>query len=209
MSGDDPLAPQAPLLPIPNDRLFYWMRPSRSSRQEIVQKISEVFRRDSYSGATLVDLATAVGLGKASLYQKFPEGKSQMGAEVLTEVGRVFVDQVLSVLHQEGRPTARFAKMLAAITKFYQGGQLYCVIDTLSLGEGGRLYREALTRAIERWEEALNDLGREAGLSPAMATLWAEEVLVNIEGALVLARAKHDPRIFQRTLKRLAHSLDQ
>src|SRR4029077_20496061 len=96
-------------------------------------------------GGSLAALAAAVGLGKASLYQKFPEGKAQMGAEVLTEIGRSLENEVLSVLRQDAPPIARFKKMLVAVSKFYDGGQLSCLIDTLSLGDAGQLYRTALT----------------------------------------------------------------
>jgi Transcriptional regulator len=179
------------------------MRTSRISREEIVKKLSDVFRRDSYSGASLADLAAAVDLGKASLYQKFPEGKAQMGAEVLTEIGRSLENEVLSVLHQDAPPVARFKKMLVAVSKFYNGGQLSCLIDTLSLGEAGQLYRTALRGAINQWEQALTDLARETGQSAAKAATWAEEVLITIEGSLVLARAKNDPQVFRRALQRL------
>ena len=182
------------------------MRPSRTSRQEIVKKLSDVFRRDSYSGASLADLAAAVDLGKASLYQKFPEGKAQMGAEVLTEIGRSLEQEVLSVLRQDTPPVARFKHMLAAVSKFYDGGQLSCLIDTLSLGEAGQLYRRALSDAIKQWEQALADLAQEAGQSSVKAAIWAEEVLVTIEGSLVLARAKNDPQVFARALKRLGRA---
>jgi AcrR family transcriptional regulator len=179
------------------------MRPSRASRQEVIQKLSEVFRRDSYSGASLADLAAAVGLGKASLYQKFPEGKAQMGAEVLAEIGRSLEIDVLALLRQEGTPAARFARMIAAVGKFYAGGQLSCLLDTLSLGEAGKLYGATLSDAISRWQRALTDLAREAGQPASQATIWAEEVLITIEGSLVLSRAKNDPQIFRRALKRL------
>jgi TetR/AcrR family transcriptional regulator, lmrAB and yxaGH operons repressor len=182
------------------------MRPSRISRQEIVKKLSDVFRRDSYSGASLADLAAAVDLGKASLYQKFPEGKAQMGAEVLTEIGRSLENEVLSVLRQDGRPAVRFNRMLVAVSKFYNGGQLSCLIDTLSLGEAGQLYRATLTEAINQWEQALVKLAREAGQSAAKAAIWAEEVLITIEGSLVLARAKNDPQVFRRALKSLGRA---
>jgi hypothetical protein len=94
--------------------------------------------------------------------------------------------------------------MLVAVSKFYNGGQLSCLIDTLSLGEAGQLYRTALMDAIKQWEQALADLAREAGQSAAKAAIWAEEVLITIEGSLVLARAKNDPQVFRRALKRLA-----
>src|SRR5260370_36638744 len=159
------------------------MRPSRNSRQQIVKKLSDVFRRDSYSGASLADLAAAVGLGKASLYQKFPEGKAQMGAEVLTEIGRSLASEVLSVLRQDAPPAGRFNKMLVAVSKFYDGGQLSCLIDTLSLGEAGQIYLTALIDAVEQWEQALADLAREAGQSGAQAAILAEGVVIPSEGA--------------------------
>src|SRR5260221_2980153 len=182
------------------------MRPSRNSRQEIVKKLSDVFRRDSYSGASLADLAAAVGLGKASLYQKFPEGKAQMGAEVLTEIGRSLANEVLSVLRQDAPPTVRFNQMLVAVGKFYNGGQLSCLIDTLSLGEAGKLYRTAPMDAIKQWEHALADLAGETGQSAAKGAIWAEEGLITIEGTLGLARGQKDPQVFRRACRRLGEA---
>jgi AcrR family transcriptional regulator len=184
------------------------MRPSRSSRQEILRKLGQVFRRDGYTGASLADLAGAVGLGKASLYQKFPQGKVQMGAEVLAETGRIFETEVLTPLREPGTPEVRLSRMLDAARKFYEDGKLSCVLDTLSLGEAGEFYREALSEAITYWQEALTALGREAGLSPAKAAVWAEEVVITVEGSLVLARAANDREIFRRALKRLAKRLE-
>src|SRR5260221_4498661 len=157
------------------------MRPSRNSRQEIVKKLSDVFRRDSYSGASLADLAAAVGLGKASLYQKFPEGKAQMGAEVLTEIGRSLANEVLSVLRQDAPPTVRFNQMLVAVGKFYNGGQLSCLIDTLSLGEAGQLYRTALIAVVKEGEHALAHFAEGDGPFPAKARVLRAERLMRIQ----------------------------
>jgi len=183
------------------------VRSSRTSRQEILQKLSRVFRRDGYAGASLADLAGAVGLGKASLYQKFPDGKVQMGAEVLAEIGRLFETEVLAPVRQPGPVDTRFANMLACVRRFYEDGKLSCVLDTLSVGEAGPLYRDALSQAIKHWQQALITLGREAGFSPSKAAVWAEEFVITIEGALVLARAANDPEIFRRALKRLGKAL--
>ena len=168
-----------------------------------MQKLSGVFRREGYIGASLADLGAAAGLGKASLYQKFPDGKAQMGAEVLAEIGRALESQVLARLREEGTPGLRFAKMLDGVNQFYAGGQVSCLIETLSLGEARKLYRTALFDAIQGWQKALAGLAREGGSSAARATVWAEEVLITIEGSLVLARAADDPTIFRRALKRL------
>jgi AcrR family transcriptional regulator len=183
------------------------VRPSRTSRKEVLQKLSQVFRRDGYTGASLADLANAVGLGKASLYQKFPAGKAQMGAEVLAEIGRQFDGVVLAPLREAGLVDRRLSKMLTGVRTFYEDGKLPCALDTLSLGEAGQLYRHPLSEAIRHWQKALTALGGEAGLSPAKAAVWAEEVVISIQGALVLSRAANDPDIFRRAVKRLGKTL--
>ena len=167
-----------------------------------------MFRRDGYSGASLADLAGAVGLGKASLYQKFPDGKVQMGAEVLAEIGRSFEAEVLAAVREPGPVDTRFTRMLGGVRKFYEDGKLSCVLDTLSLGEAGPLYRESLSAAVNDWLEALTGLRREAGLSSAKAVVWAEEVVITIEGSLILARASDNPEIFRRALKRLGKRIE-
>jgi len=147
-------------------------------------------------------------LGKASLYQKFPDGKVQMGAEVLAEIGRSFEAEVLAAVREPGPVDTRFTRMLGGVRKFYEDGKLSCVLDTLSLGEAGPLYRESLSAAVKHWLEALTGLGREAGLSPAKAAVWAEEVVITIEGSLILARASDKPEIFRRALKRLGKRIE-
>jgi TetR/AcrR family transcriptional repressor of lmrAB and yxaGH operons len=162
-----------------------------------LQKLSEVFRREGYNGASMADLGAAVGLGKASLYQKFPGGKAQIGAEVLAEIQQTFEIRVLATLRGQGTPDIRFKKMLDAACEFYGDGNVSCLVETLSLGEAGQLYRTALHDAVQTWRKALIEL--------AQANIWAEVVLTSIQGALVLARATKDPRIFRRVLKRLEH----
>jgi TetR/AcrR family transcriptional regulator, lmrAB and yxaGH operons repressor len=179
------------------------MRRSKKSREQIIGELMPVFRGDSFSGASLAELAAAVGLGKASLYQKFPDGKAQMGAEVLDQAGRWMETEVLTPLEQAGDPIQKFKAMLNAVDTFYEGGQMSCLLNTFSLGEAGKLYRDKLADSIRRWREGLAALALRAGLTPKNASEWAEEVLLNIQGALVLSRAEGDPGVFQRTLKRL------
>ena len=170
-----------------------------------MQKLSEVFRREGYNGASMADLGAAVGLGKASLYQKFPGGKAQIGAEVLAEIQQTFEIRVLATLRGQGTPDIRFKKMLDAACEFYGDGNVSCLVETLSLGEAGQLYRTALHDAVQTWRKALIELARAAGRASVKANIWAEVVLTSIQGALVLARATKDPRIFRRVLKRLEH----
>jgi TetR/AcrR family transcriptional repressor of lmrAB and yxaGH operons len=53
------------------------------SRQTIVPELLELFRKFGYDGVTIARISEATGLGKASLYHHFPQGKEQMAREVL------------------------------------------------------------------------------------------------------------------------------
>lgn len=52
-------------------------------RDALLEQLVVVFRERGYEGATLVQLAAATGLGKASLYHHFPGGKAEMAAVLL------------------------------------------------------------------------------------------------------------------------------
>jgi len=49
---------------------------------DLICKLTDVFRNVGYDGASLAVLADATGLKKASLYHRFPGGKEQMAEEV-------------------------------------------------------------------------------------------------------------------------------
>ncbi len=61
------------------------------SRQAIVPELLELFRKSGYDGVNIARISEATGLGKASLYHQFPQGKEQMAREVLS-----FVDQAVN-----------------------------------------------------------------------------------------------------------------
>jgi len=54
------------------------MRPKKVLDETILKGLAEVFRSKGYEGASLKDLSEATGLKKASLYHRFPNGKSEM-----------------------------------------------------------------------------------------------------------------------------------
>ena len=48
--------------------------------------------------------------------------------------------------------------MLDAACEFYGDGNVSCLVETLSLGEAGELYRTALQDAVQTWRKALIEL---------------------------------------------------
>lgn len=60
---------------------------------------------------------------------------------------------------------------------------------------------------LESWVEAIAQVLMEAGLDPALATPSAEDAVITIQGALILARGVEDATIFQRAIAELPQRL--
>jgi hypothetical protein len=54
---------------------------------------------------------------------------------------------------------------------------------------------------MQAWINAFTQVAKESGMSLAAARSRAEEAIIRIEGALVLARVLGDTAAFERTLK--------
>ena len=50
----------------------------------LIRSLLNIFREYGYEGASLSKISERTGLGKASLYHHFPNGKQQMAQEVLS-----------------------------------------------------------------------------------------------------------------------------
>jgi len=178
-------------------------RPSMP-REELLQKLSTVFREYGYEGASLARLSEATGLVKASLYYQFPAGKEDMAAAVLDSLADDIDRNVITPLGDATLPpAARLRAMSAGFDHIYGGGALWCLIDVFGVGQGGTLFRQHLSGAVARLIGAISDCLREAGVAKAIAVDRAEDALIAVQGSLVLARATGDPAAFKRVLAEL------
>ncbi len=173
----------------------------------LLDRLTKVFRLHGYEGASLSRIAEATGLKRASLYHRFPGGKEAMAQAVLERADDWFGSHVLAPLAEPGDPAARVKKVADRLMRFYFGGERSCLLDTLSLGDPGTALREHVEQSISAWLAAFARISREAGHTTADARRRAEEALVRIQGALVLARATENPKPLGRALKDLTEIL--
>jgi len=110
---------------------------------------------------------------------------------------------VMTPLRGPGEPAGRVREMAARLKEFYGNGSKSCLLDSLSLGDPDDAVHRHARRSLEVWRDALAKLSREAGLPPAEARRRAVQALVEIQGALVLARALGDRKPFSRVLENL------
>lgn len=175
------------------------------SRDEVIDRLLATFRSSGYDGASLSDIASATGLGRSSLYHYFPGGKEDMASAVFDKVDAWIDERIIGPLHGEGTPAQRLDRMIAALDAFYAGGRERCILGAFVVGQSGRIFGRRLATVFERWIAALAAVARDSGAKPDEARRRAEAAIMSVQGAVILAGALDDPRLFKAMLADLAH----
>jgi TetR/AcrR family transcriptional regulator, lmrAB and yxaGH operons repressor len=182
---------------------------ARVGGAELIDKISRVFRRHGYEGATMSRLSAATGLERASLYHRFPGGKDEMVTAAAAAGNAWFAEHVLQPLSQSGDPADQVKVVCQRLREFYDDGRLPCVLESLSLPAGSEELHRTLDSSLDAWMDAFTLLARKSGFSPAAARDRAEQAIIVIEGSLVLARVRGDSGPFLRTVRKLPKLLTE
>jgi AcrR family transcriptional regulator len=177
------------------------------SREEVVERLMRVVRRHGYDGASLAELSKATGLGKSSLYHYFPDGKDDMVRAVLEHLESQLRETVFEPLRRPGPARRRVEEMIDTVDAFYRGGREACVLGNLVLGTSRSRFRSKLEAIFNEWIDALSGALIDAGLSKAVARARAEDAVMRVEGALILAGAMNDASLFARAVRQLPAEL--
>jgi TetR/AcrR family transcriptional repressor of lmrAB and yxaGH operons len=183
------------------------MPPALLSREQVVERLMRVIRRYGYDGASLAELSKATGLGKSSLYHHFPAGKDDMVRAVLDHLDAQLEASLFTPLRAPGPVGDRLAQMVATLGTFYRSGREACVLGNLVLGASRTRFRRKLSSIFGRWIDALAAALVDGGVPASLARARAEDAVVRIEGALILAGAMGDATPFVRTLDQLPDDL--
>jgi AcrR family transcriptional regulator len=177
------------------------------TRDELLERLMGSFRDSGYDGASIAELSAITGLGKSSLYHHFPGGKADMAQHVLEHLEATLETQLFEPLRSQASPQAKLSGMLDALSAFYDEGRRACLLERLCASVDRSNFRRPLARTFERWIGAIEALARDAGLSEVLARRRAEDMVVRIEGALVVSAGTGDTGVFIRTIADLRASL--
>ncbi|MBS7539034.1 TetR/AcrR family transcriptional regulator [Ancylobacter lacus] len=179
-----------------------------AEREDILPALGELFRECGYEGASLARISARTGLGKGSLYHFFPGGKDEMAEAVLAEIDGWFETRIFAPL-REGRgragddPAPPLPAMFDAVDAYFRSGRRACLIGAFALGQTRERFACRIDGYFRRWRDALAVALAREGFPRDEAAALAEEVVVAIQGAIVLAHALDDAAVFTRTLDRL------
>lgn len=163
------------------------------ARQRILDAAGELFRRNGYAATGVKAILKASSTPYGSLYHHFPEGKQQVGVEVLRTSGETYrqlVDDSFSDVDDLAEATRRFFAGAADLLEQTDYADA-CPIATIALevANSDEGMRVAASEAFESWIETLAAALRERGVPAADARRAAVQVFCLIEGAFVLARS--------------------
>ena len=178
-----------------------------NERADVLPALGEVFREHGFEGASLSVIGERTGLGKGSLYHFFPGGKEEMAAAVLAEIDAWFETHIFKPLREEADAARAIGRMFSAVDAYFRSGRRVCLIGALALNESRDRFARRIRGYFAEWTEALADALIRSGHERRRARALAEETVAAIQGALVLARAMHDPALFQRALARCKRKL--
>lgn len=171
------------------------------TREALLIELLELFRQYGYEGVSIGRISEVTGLGKSSLYHHFPQGKEQMAAEVLEFIDKSVREHFIAPLKVSGSPRQRLLNLSKVVDEFYAGGEKGCITDGLTLGDANGLFQKRISACIDAWIQAIADVAVESGLPKKVARERAENVLVGIQGALIVSRALKNPAIFRRVVR--------
>ncbi len=165
------------------------MRPPKVEDQALLDGLMAVLRARGYDGSSLNELAGSSGLQKASLYHRFPGGKKEITLAVLHYVHewiRTYIYERLT--DQSVSPAERLGSVIQSIHSLYQGGEKSCILKALSMDSSVDLFGEEIKASMQLWIDGFTTLGVDCGFTRKSAQEKAFQVLIAIQGSLIVAK---------------------
>ncbi|MBA3810687.1 MAG: TetR/AcrR family transcriptional regulator [Caulobacteraceae bacterium] len=170
---------------------------SIGTKERLLRAGEQLFRTRGYAGASLKQLTQAAGAPWGSAYHFFPDGKEQLGVEVVRQAGDFYGDGWRESFDRADGPGDAIERVFRAEARILEASDYRngcpvasVTLDTASTSEA---LRSACASAFEVWLRAIEGGLRKAGASDGEATALAGFVLSAIEGAIVLSRAAKSP----------------
>jgi len=185
-----------------------------SARERMVRSAGTLIRSKGVHGTGLREIVASASAPRGSLQHYFPGGKDQLVAEGVLWMGGVAAHKVWQFLDELERPTpsALFAAIVddwrqILLRQRYQGGcpLLAAGVDVAGTSE---TLRDAVRRAFQGWQEPLERALAETGVAEDRVASLAVLLISALEGAILLARVRHDPAPLDAVVDELTPVLD-
>ncbi len=183
------------------------VRPSKISREELLQRCANTFKRLGYHGTTMDELSTACGLTKASFYHHYPN-KDALLKDVLGWTHQRLKEVLFSLAYDHAiAPELRLENMGRKAKKLFQDDSIGCLMGVVAVDAsyGRKELMEPIRAFLDDWIAAFSQLFEARDFSDAEQQ--AKQLVADFEGAILLARIYNDPSYIDRVTLRAVERL--
>jgi TetR/AcrR family transcriptional regulator, lmrAB and yxaGH operons repressor len=177
-----------------------------STRDRLITAAAALFRRKGYHATGLAEILAEAGVPKGSLYHHFPDGKADLArsaadwtADMLVRI----IDDAFQTAPGYEEGVAHYCAKLAKLFQIADASNTCPISALLFDGPESDAFRLHAERVFQRLIDAVARHGQKFGLSAADANRHAETLLIAVEGAWTLARARRDGTILRSLPQRL------
>lgn len=168
---------------------------------DIEDSLALLFRQRGFDGVSLSVIAEQSGMGKASLFHRFPGGKDDMARATIRAVAEQFENALAAALEKANVAQTQ-QKLHIFLCDFYARGQLGCLIGVFSVPEIAARFRPELQQMLRCITDSICGFLRRLGFTKIQATLKADDFLADLQGSLVLSSINADANQFDKRMKR-------
>ncbi len=177
-----------------------------ADKAQLIQQLEQVFVQRGYDGATLVHLAQATDLSKATLYHHFPNGKPEMAAALVRSAVSRLQKQAFS--HFQTAPIEEaWPLFFSGFSDYVDAGRSNCILAVLVHQSTAHAEISILQKQIndqfEDWQQTLCTAFVASGLKPKKARRAGYETMSQIYGALMVSKLHNNDKLFAKTIARL------
>ncbi len=183
------------------------------TRQRLLRAGEQLFRTQGYEGTGLKQLSQAAEAPWGSLYHFFPDGKEQLGAEIVAYAGELYRAGCQAAFERFDDPAEAIERIFVGEATIleksnYRDG---CPIAsvTLDIASTNERLRAACASAFRGWLETIALALSSAGARGDDATALAAFILSSLEGAIVLSRAAKNPAPLLQSAKFVRQAVER
>lgn len=176
-----------------------------TTRARLIEAALLLFRRHGYHGIGVSEILALSGISKGSLYHHFPDGKQELGVEVVQHI----TERILEMFARSRSPTTELLlrRVGAKIARWMQStgdGPLAVLASFAVESRGEPRLRLAVRAAYNELEQFLQGRLQADGFDAATAADRARLTIALFEGGGVLSQVHGQPRLFSLAIEHAA-----
>ena len=172
-----------------------------TTRDRLISSAARLFRQNGYHGTGLALVLADSHAPKGSLYHHFPAGKSDlaMAAASWVSEGMIgIIDDAFTGSDSFSNGATTFCHKLAKLFDVADYWQSCPITAMLFDGPDNDEFRNHADKILTSWSASVAEHGRRLGMDTDKADAASELLLMTIQGAWTIARARKSADIIRR-----------